>query len=77
MYAAAQAWVTGTRAVTQKLGTAHPFLYLNFAMADQNPFCTYGAENVDFLRTTAHKYDPTGVFQRLVPGGFKISKTSC
>ena len=29
---------------------------------------------MEFLKEVAAKYDPTGVFQTLVPDGFKISK---
>jgi hypothetical protein len=32
----------------------------------------YGAANVAFLRDVSRKYDPLGVFQKLVPGGFKL-----
>jgi hypothetical protein len=31
-------------------------------------------ENVEKMKAAAKKYDPSGVFQKLVPGGFKISK---
>ncbi|KAJ5782862.1 FAD-binding type 2 [Penicillium paradoxum] len=37
------------------------------------PLTGYGAENVEYIRTVAAKYDATGVFQTQVPGGFKIS----
>ncbi len=72
MLKAAQDFVDQSAAVTAKMGTSHPFLYLNFALSTQNPFCSYGKANVAFLRSMAKKYDPAGVFQRLVPGGFKI-----
>jgi hypothetical protein len=29
---------------------------------------------VEKMKAAAKKYDPFGVFQKLVPGGFKISK---
>jgi hypothetical protein len=50
------------------------FVYLNYADADQNPLGSYGVDNVKFLKDVAAKYDPTGVFQTRVPGGYKISK---
>jgi hypothetical protein len=58
------------------LGFDEDFLYLNFAMQHQKPICAYGEENLRFLRETANEYDPDGVFQRLVPGGFKL-KDAC
>lgn len=33
---------------------------------------SYGPENVKFLQAVSRKYDPDHVFQRLVPGGFKL-----
>lgn len=55
-------------------GTAVDYLYLNYADKDQDPLSAYGAEKVEFMKTVAKKYDPSGVYQRLLPGGFKISK---
>ena len=74
MYAAASQWVDQVTAATKALGTDDPFLYLNFAAGFQKPICAYGAKKVRFLQQTATKYDPTGVFQTLVPGGFKVSQ---
>ncbi|KAH7312505.1 hypothetical protein B0I35DRAFT_513840 [Stachybotrys elegans] len=50
------------------------FIYLNYAGAEQDPLGSYGAEQVEFMRDVAARYDPAGVFQRRVPGGFKISR---
>ena len=74
MFAASQQWAEQTKNVTESLGTADRFLYHNFAAKSQKPFCGYGIENVEFLQKVGAEYDPTGVFQTLVPGGFKISK---
>ncbi|KAF4506453.1 hypothetical protein G6O67_006538 [Ophiocordyceps sinensis] len=66
-----------SEAVAKKHGTYSPFLYINFAAPEQEPLCGYGAESVAFLKKTANKYDPNEVFQKLMPGGFKISKANC
>ncbi|KAK7755544.1 hypothetical protein SLS62_002478 [Diatrype stigma] len=50
------------------------FRYLNYCDGSQDPFATYGADNIRKMKDAAAKYDPTGVFQTRVPGGFKISK---
>lgn len=52
------------------------FLYLNYAGGGQNPFQTYGEENIRKMKEASAKYDPTGVFQERVPGGYKISKVN-
>ncbi|KAI0467577.1 FAD-binding domain-containing protein [Xylaria cf. heliscus] len=50
------------------------FIYLNYADADQDPLGTYGASNIKLMKDVAAKYDPTGVFQTRIPGGYKVSK---
>lgn len=64
-------------AIAKKYGKFDPFIYINYGSPFQDPLCGYGAENVAFLKKTAKKYDPKGVFQTLMPGGFKLSKTKC
>ncbi|KAL3461183.1 hypothetical protein BJX64DRAFT_300202 [Aspergillus heterothallicus] len=59
---------------TKSTGAYTDFIYLNYADGTQNPLRGYGPENVAFIAQVANKYDPDGVFQTLVPGGFKISK---
>jgi hypothetical protein len=46
-------------------------LYLDYADNTQDPLAGYGSENVKKMKVAANKYDPSGVFQNLVPGGFK------
>ena len=48
------------------------YIYLNYAIEPQDPIAGYGNENREFLRKTSRKYDPQQVFQKLVPGGFKL-----
>lgn len=48
------------------------FQYLNYAAPFQTPLESYGEENLRFLRAVSEKYDPKGVFQKRVPGGFKL-----
>lgn len=55
-------------------GNNLPMVYLNYANPSQDPLGSYGVENVAFMRDIAAKYDPQGIFQRRVPGGFKISR---
>lgn len=56
------------------IGSDNPFLYLDYADISQKPLESYGPENVAKIRAAAAKYDPKGVFQNMMPGGFKISK---
>ncbi|KAI3316473.1 oxidase/Diels-Alderase [Xylariaceae sp. AK1471] len=49
-----------------------PFIFLNDAAPFQDPLKGYGKDSLQRLQSASRKYDPTGVFQRLVPGGFKV-----
>jgi hypothetical protein len=55
-------------------GVHSRFVYLNYAAKFQDPIQGYGEEVVEKLEEVAEKYDPNGVFQTALPGGFKISK---
>jgi hypothetical protein len=58
--------------LTKAEGVYHPYKYLNFAAWFQDPLGSYGREQKQKLRQVARKYDPTGMFQTQVPGGFKL-----
>lgn len=58
--------------ITKKEDVYHHWKYLNFAASFQDPLGSYGKNELKQLKKVAHKYDPSGVFQTLVPGGFKL-----
>ncbi|KAK6443510.1 hypothetical protein LTR95_000337 [Oleoguttula sp. CCFEE 5521] len=70
--AAAKALFSQAGASAKKLGVTNPYLYLNYAAPWQDPIAGYGAANVAALKAASAKYDPSGVFQKQVPGGFKL-----
>lgn len=47
---------------------------LTYSGAGQEAIASYDAENVSKLQRIAKAYDPTSVFQRLVPGGQKLPR---
>jgi len=58
---------------TKQNGVFHPYVDMNHADRNQDPIDSYGGlVNRLFLRATALKYDPLRVFQKLMPGGFKV-----
>ena len=69
---AAQTLMQTANEAARDMGLLHNFVYLDYANQAQDPILTYGGENVARLRAAARKYDPRGVFQRQVPGGFKL-----
>lgn len=63
------------QSAAEVLGELDSFLYLNYAntMSWQGtPILSYGAENVARLQRTSVKFDPAGIFQKNVRGGFKL-----
>ncbi|MCJ1401397.1 hypothetical protein MMC11_004610 [Xylographa trunciseda] len=53
-------------------GMLHKWKYLNYAAQWQDPIAGYGHENRERLRAASRKYDPGQVFQKQVPGGYKL-----
>lgn len=69
---AAKALMEQIEAAAKASGVYHAFKYLNYAYAGQNVFDGYGRVNKARLRSASKAYDPMGVFQTAVPGGFKL-----
>lgn len=68
----AKALMEQIEAAARASGVYHAFKYLNYAYARQDVFDGYGRVNKARLRSVSKAYDPTGVFQTAVPGGFKL-----
>ncbi|KAJ4292866.1 hypothetical protein N0V88_005524 [Collariella sp. IMI 366227] len=64
--------VSAIEARASALGLLRRFRYLNYAAPNQAPLVSYGADQMEFLRHVSRKYDPRGLFQTRVPGGFKL-----
>jgi hypothetical protein len=56
----------------ERRGRVNGYLYMNYASQFQDVIASYG-ESTEKLKSIARKYDPTGVFQRLQPGYFKLN----
>lgn len=69
---AAGKMLQGANAVASEMGLLRAFEYINYADPSQDPISGYGEDNVSRLRAASRKYDPNQVFQRQVPGGFKL-----
>ncbi|KAJ2991354.1 hypothetical protein NUW58_g2545 [Xylaria curta] len=66
------AWNNDLERYTRDAGTYVPYRYLNYADASQDVVAGYGTENVLRMQAVSHAYDPDGVFQKRIPGGFKV-----
>lgn len=69
---AAQDFMDAAKAEATSRGLACDYIYMNYAGPYQNVVPSYGATNLQRLKNIAKKYDPTGVYQRLQPGGYKL-----
>lgn len=54
------------------MGVYHPYVYLNYAAEFQKPIRGYGEKRRGWLKEVSAEYDPYQVFQKQVPGGFKL-----
>ncbi|KAL9622208.1 MAG: hypothetical protein Q9160_003391 [Pyrenula sp. 1 TL-2023] len=56
----------------EELGVRRQWLALTYADSWQDPLGSYGEESVREMWEVSRAYDPERVFQRQVPGGFKL-----
>ncbi|KFA52532.1 hypothetical protein S40293_09956 [Stachybotrys chartarum IBT 40293] len=68
-YSAGRRVVERGEALAMDLGIYVPYLYANYAAADQDVPTSYGTESVAKLRYIRRKYDPAGLLHQLLPGG--------
>lgn len=60
------------RSMAVERRTALEYVYLNYAAGFQSPIDSYGSDNKRKLQEVSRRYDPKGLFQNSVPGGFKL-----
>ncbi|KAL8843654.1 MAG: hypothetical protein Q9176_001862 [Flavoplaca citrina] len=58
--------------LTKSRGVYDPYIFLNDALPGQKVLRSYGAESFARMQGISRKYDPTQMFQKQVPGGFKL-----
>ena len=72
--AASQSLFSQAETFAKQNGFYNEYLYLNYAAEWQDPLAGYGSDSLAFLKGVSQKYDPTGLFQNLCEGGFKLSR---
>jgi hypothetical protein len=65
--------LAASRAMASDRGLLHRYIFTNYAYYKENLFQGYGEKSLAALRETSQKFDPKGVFQKAVPGGFKLN----
>ncbi|KAL6229949.1 hypothetical protein BDW75DRAFT_223885 [Aspergillus navahoensis] len=58
--------------LAKERGLYHPFIYQNYAGPGQDVYAGYGSENRARLSKIQQKYDPEGIFRKLVSGYHKV-----
>lgn len=58
------------------VGGEMDLVYLNYADPSQDSIGSYGVDKVQYLRDVSAKYDPTGIFQKRFPRGFKLDRVT-
>ncbi|OTA98692.1 hypothetical protein M426DRAFT_69295 [Hypoxylon sp. CI-4A] len=69
---ATRTMIDGIETDAKNRGKYLEYQFMNDASWDQPVIAHYGEENVQKLKEVQARYDPDLVFQRLVPGGFKL-----
>lgn len=74
MVAFSNNWVEKSTAAAKQAGKHHPWLYINYANKDQDPYGGCGKESLQRLRDIQKRVDPDGVFtsRGLCRGYFKL-----
>ena len=57
---------------SQERGTTVPFKFMNYSSSFQDPIGSYGNENKRRLQGVSKRHNPEALFQKAVPGGFKL-----
>ncbi|KAI0869148.1 hypothetical protein GGS24DRAFT_479766 [Hypoxylon argillaceum] len=73
-YPKVKAWLAAVKEFAATIDGNLEWTYLNYADKSQNPLASYGAKNMRRLKAVATKCHLGQVFQKLCPGGFKLSE---
>lgn len=64
--------VAELRDLARDKGLLHRYIFTNYGYSKDDVIAGYGKESMSRLRAASQKYDPEGIFQNAVPGGFKL-----
>lgn len=64
--------VAELKGMASEKGLLHQYIFANYGNGNQDVIAGYGSESVSKLQETSRRYDPDGLFQKGIPGGFKL-----
>lgn len=60
------------RSLARDKGLLHRYIFTNYGYSKDDVLAGYGEASVSRLRAVSKEYDPEGLFQSAIPGGFKL-----
>lgn len=69
---AARSFINKVTSEASNRNVSNEYVYLNYALQSQDPLASYGNQSLESMRKASRQYDPRQVFQKQVPGGFKL-----
>ncbi|KAF1978286.1 FAD-binding domain-containing protein [Bimuria novae-zelandiae CBS 107.79] len=60
--------------IASERGLLHRYVFTNYGYHKEDVLAGYGERSGLRMRETSKRYDPDGIFQKAVPGGFKLPK---
>ena len=60
------------RELARRRGSLHRYVFANYGDVEDEVIAGYGEASVSKLWAASRKYDPEGIFQKGVPGGYKL-----
>lgn len=74
VYTAVEDLLQKFKGVASDRGLLHRYVFTNYGYWKEDVLAGYGERSVARMREVSREFDPKGVFQEAVPGGFKIPK---
>ena len=74
MFSETEKLMNDIKIISINFGLDHRYIFPNHSWGRQNILAGYGEERLAELKKTQEKWDPEGLFQTVIGGGYKISK---
>ena len=72
VYSALEELMQSLKRIASDKGMLHRYIFTNYGHYKENVLGGYGESSVQRMQAVSKKYDPDGIFQKAVPGGFKL-----
>lgn len=64
------------RNIASGKGLLHRYIFTNYGYYKDDVLASYGKNSVQKMWEVSKRYDPNGLFQKAMPGGFKLPRVS-